>query len=154
MREPRAQHGAPNDVERTDARFLPDVQAPTAARGLVTRALRDRVGAEVLERARLLASELTTNSVRHSGAPADIELVFRVEVSDTMVRLEVQDPGHDGAIAPRPPSECGGFGLNIVQTLSERWGLERVASGGTRVWAQIALEPLTALSLPPAADGV
>jgi hypothetical protein len=45
------------------------------------------------------------------------------------------------------------IGLNIVQTLSELWGLERVASGGTRVWAQIALEPLTALPLLPAADG-
>jgi two-component sensor histidine kinase len=86
---------------------------------------------------------LTTNSVRHGAPPGDTELVFRVEVSNRMVRLEVQDAGHDGAIAQRPPGDGGGYGLNIVQTLSERWGFERVARGGTRVWAQIALEPLT-----------
>jgi anti-sigma regulatory factor (Ser/Thr protein kinase) len=104
----------------------------------------------VLERAQLLASELITNSVRYSGAPDDEELVFRVEVSARSVRLEAEDPGRNGAIAPRrADGGDGGFGLNIVQMLSERWGLERVAAGGTRVWAQIALEPLTA---PP--DGV
>jgi signal transduction histidine kinase len=84
---------------------------------------------------------MTTNSVRHSGAPADAHLTFRVEVSTTMIRLEIEDPGHEGAIAPRPAGYDGGFGLNIVQSLSERWGLERIAAGPTRVWAQIALEP-------------
>ena len=135
--------GASDDASLTEVSFLPDLQAPTAARAIVTRELRDRVAAMVLERAQLLASELTTNSVRHGAATGDTELVFRVEVSNQMVRLEIQDPGHDGAIAPRPPGGGGGFGLNIVQTLSERWGFERVATGGTRVWAQIALESLT-----------
>ena len=32
----------------------------------------------------------------------------------------------------------GGFGLNLVQMLSERWGVERLAGGGTQVWAQLA----------------
>jgi hypothetical protein len=43
-------------------------------------------------------------------------------------------------IAPRSPDleGGGGFGLNVVQALSERWGLERIAAGGTRVWAQLA----------------
>ena len=36
------------------------------------------------------------------------------------------------------------MGLHLVQTLSERWGLERVAAGGTRVWAQLASAPLIA----------
>jgi hypothetical protein len=33
--------------------------------------------------------------------------------------------------------------LNLVQTLSERWGTERAAAGGTRVWAQLLLTPST-----------
>ena len=84
-----------------------------------------------------------TNGVRHSRATADAHLVLRVEVSKRMVRLEVEDPGHDGTVAPRRGDERGdgGFGLKIVQTLSERWGLERVATGGTRVWARLALDP-------------
>ena len=30
------------------------------------------------------------------------------------------------------------MGLNLVQKLSERWGLERSAASGTRVWAQLS----------------
>jgi hypothetical protein len=60
-----------------------------------------------------------------------------------MVRLEVEDPGRDGAVAPRQAglNGGGGRGLNLVQTISERWGVERVAAGGTHVWAQLALRP-------------
>jgi hypothetical protein len=49
-------------------------------------------------------------------------------------------------IAPRPPDPAsgGGFGLRLVQALSERWGLERVSDGGTIVWAQLARTPVTA----------
>lgn len=137
----RGRHIA-DDGRHAEANFAPDVQAPATARWIVMRELRDRVTAPVLERALLVASELTTNSVRHSGAATDTQLVFRVELSTRMVRLELQDPGHDGTIARRPgdADDGGGYGLNIVQTLSERWGLERVAAGGTRVWAQLALD--------------
>ena len=41
---------------------------------------------------------------------------------------------------------CGGFGLNIVRALSDRWGVEHVAHQGTQVWAQLARTPLTALA--------
>ena len=91
-----------------------------------------------LDDALLVVSELVTNGVCHSGA-SDGAIVVRVELTDTMVRLEVEDPGRDGAIAPRAPDlGGGGFGLNLVQALCERWGLERAAAGGTRVWAQLA----------------
>ena len=63
---------------------------------------------------------------------------MRVELTGTMLRLEVEDPGRGGVIAPRDPDLSGGFGLNLVHGLCERWGLERVAAGGTRVWAQLA----------------
>jgi serine/threonine-protein kinase RsbW len=135
-----------DDAYRVETLLAADVQAPGAARALVAEELRERIAASVLERAQLLASELITNSICHSGAPADAQLVFRLELSRRGVRIEVQDPGRGGVIAPRPgdPGGGGGFGLNIVQTLSERWGLERIASGGTRVWAQIALAPAAA----------
>jgi hypothetical protein len=62
-----------------------------------------------------------------------------------MVRLDVEDPGRGGTIAlHRADSETGGgFGLNLVEALSERWGMERVAEGGTRVWAQLVRTSLT-----------
>ena len=112
-----------------------DARAPGAARIVVGR-LRGRVPALVLEDALLVVSELVTNGVCHSGA-SEGAIVVRVELTGTMVRLEVEDPGRGGMIAPRDP-DLGGFGLNLVHGLCERWGLERVATGGTRVWAQLA----------------
>jgi hypothetical protein len=82
-----------------------------------------------------------TNSLCHSGASAGAVVVVRVELTGTMLRLEVEDPGRGGVIAPRAPDHGGGFGLNLVQELSERWGLERVTAGGTRVWAQLVRTP-------------
>jgi hypothetical protein len=54
------------------------------------------------------------------------------------VRLEVEDDGRTGSIARRVPDlqKGGGFGLNVVERLSARWGVDRDA--GTRVWAEIA----------------
>jgi hypothetical protein len=41
----------------------------------------------------------------------------------------------------RPPdlNDGTGFGLNLVHTLSQRWGVEHAVAGGTRVWAQLSL---------------
>ncbi len=118
-----------------------ELGAPGAARTVVADCLRGRVAASVLDSARLVVSELVTNSVWHSGASAGGVVVVRVKLTGTMVRLEVEDRGRGGVIAPRFPDleRGGGFGLNVVQALSERWGLERVAAGGTRVWAQLPL---------------
>jgi anti-sigma regulatory factor (Ser/Thr protein kinase) len=115
-------------------------QAPGVARTVVER-LRGRVHVSVLEDALLVVSELVTNSLCHSGASAGAVAVVRVELTDTMVRLEVEDAGRGGVIAPRAPDLGGGFGLNLVGGLSESWGLERVAAGGTRVWAQLSRAP-------------
>ena len=122
-----------------------DARAPGAAR-CVVEGLRGRVPASVLQDALLVVSELVSNSVRHSGAPVGGVVIVRVQLTGTMVCLEVADPGGGGVIAPRIPDvECGGgFGLNLVRALSERWGLERVLTGGTRVWAQLPRAPLTA----------
>jgi anti-sigma regulatory factor (Ser/Thr protein kinase) len=129
------------DDPRTEDHIALNINAPTAARAIATATLRGRVPAIVLESARLLATELATNSVRHSGAGPDATLIVRVALTRASVCIEVEDPGHDGIIAPRPadPISGDGFGLRLVQSLSERWGLERRAAGGTRVWARIAL---------------
>jgi anti-sigma regulatory factor (Ser/Thr protein kinase) len=132
--------GREHAAEVLEASLPLDARAPGAARIVVAR-LRGRVPAPVLDTAQLLVSELVTNSVRHCGAGASV--VVRVQLTDSMVRLEVSDPGCDGVIAPRAPDlqGGGGVGLNLVGTFSERWGLERIAGGGTRVWAQLARAP-------------
>jgi anti-sigma regulatory factor (Ser/Thr protein kinase) len=149
VRGPRRLRGAP---ELADIQLRCDVHAPGVARAVLVSSLRDRVPASVLDQAQLVASELVTNSVRHCGAsPADT-LVFRVELSRTMVRLEVEDPGRGASIARRPLGvDGGGFGLNLVETLSATWGVERAAAG-TRVWAGLALATGVDPDVRPASD--
>jgi anti-sigma regulatory factor (Ser/Thr protein kinase) len=135
-------------ARRTEIRHVLDVHAPAAARVVVTTVLRDRLSPAVLDKAVLIATELVTNSVRHSGASAEDALLLRLEVTATMLRISVEDPGSAGTIAIRPPDfqRGGGFGLNLVQKLSDHWGVERSTGGGTRVWAQLALRDLACVS--------
>jgi serine/threonine-protein kinase RsbW len=130
-----------------------DARAPGAARIVVTQRLRGRVAAGVLDSAVLLVSELVTNSVCHSGADPEDDVLVGVGVSPATVRLEVEDAGRGGVVAPRraDPEHGGGFGLQLVQSLSERWGLERVAAGGTLVWAQLPASPPPISDEPPTA---
>jgi hypothetical protein len=109
---------------------------PGAARTLVAGCLRGRVVASVLDSARFVASGLVaTACVTAVRPPAGWSF------GCSLTRWSGLRSRIAGAAAcsPRSPDlERGGrFGLNVVQALSERWGLERVAAGGTRVWAQI-----------------
>jgi len=149
----QGRNGAAREAGALEVCLPLDARAPGVARTLVER-LRGRVHVSVLEDALLVVSELVTNSVRHSGASAGAVAVVRVELTRTMVRLEVEDPGRGGVIAPRAPDLDGGFGLNLVGGLSERWGLERVAAGGTRVWAQLSRAPAHAAGLQTAGDAL
>jgi anti-sigma regulatory factor (Ser/Thr protein kinase) len=115
------------------------VRAPGVARSVVAEWLAEKVAPCVLETALLLVSELVTNSVRHSGVPEGEGVVVRVDLWRDGCRLEVEDPGRDGVIAPQSQDllKGGGMGLNLVQMLSERWGVVRAAGGPTRVWVQL-----------------
>jgi anti-sigma regulatory factor (Ser/Thr protein kinase) len=146
----RVEMGEPLEV------VLPvDVSAPGAARHVVARYLGDLVSPSVFDNAQLLISELVTNSVRHSGAAAGEQLTIRVDLARAWCRVEVEDAGHDGVIAPRRPDRAqgSGMGLNLVQMLSERWGLERACEGGTRVWAQLSRGAVGASDAHSGANG-
>jgi anti-sigma regulatory factor (Ser/Thr protein kinase) len=95
-----------------------------------------RLEGELLETVKLLVSELVTNSVRHAGLPAEAAIGLRARAADQLVRVEVTDqgPGFDPAARPEP-SEAGGWGLRLVESLSDRWGVER--SRGVRVWFEL-----------------
>jgi len=131
------------DPRRLESRLPVDVWAPAAGRMLVADCLCGRVSELTVERAQLVVSELVSNSLRHAGGPAGRIVVVRVALQGGLCRVEVEDAGCDGHIAPREPDpkSGGGLGLNIVHTLSERWGVERAADHGTRVWAYLAQAP-------------
>lgn len=146
----RAAHGhsGGDATELAEIHLRINERAPAVARAVLAGTLRDQVPALVLEQAQLLTSEIVSNSVLHCGAAPDDTLVFRVELSSVVVRVEVHDPGQGATIAPRPPDlERGGsFGLNLIKALSESWGIAR-SSTGTCVWVQVALT--APVPLPP-----
>lgn len=86
-----------------------------------------------LESAKLVASELVTNAVRHGGMDAgaiDVEIVMI-----DGVRLEVSQAAHAGFVhSIRRPDldEATGRGLMIVAAVSSEWGIEESTG---KVWA-------------------
>src|SRR4051794_17528478 len=126
-----------NGVDRLEASLPIGPAAPATARAALTRWLDGTVPREVLENARLLASELVTNSLGHADVSADSPLRLAVQLSNDALRVEVRDAGSRGRIAPRQPDHVngGGFGLNLVELLSKRWGVNR--TDGTRVWFEM-----------------
>ena len=86
----------------------------------------------------LVASELVTNAVRHSGCEGNHTLQVSVGLAEAGLRISVHDPGLSKRSAePRTggPLEPGGWGLRIIEQLATRWGAER--PDGYRVWAEL-----------------
>lgn len=113
------------------------VRAPGQARA----ALDDVAGIDVerLADAKLLVSELVTNSVKYGG-DGPVRLVVRGEDSGRL-RIEVVDRGVGfvPTARDRPSTEVGGWGLHLVDTLTDAWG---VYEGSTHVWFEMgAREP-------------
>jgi len=114
-----------------------DASSATTARTEVTRRLAPRLTSGALEDVRLLLTELITNSLRHADMNPDDEIGVRAELVDGTVRIEVSDPGRDGPVEVRQPGALGGgYGLFLVDRLTNRWGVDR--HHGTTVWAELS----------------
>ena len=90
----------------------------------------------------LLACELVTNAIRHSGS-ATVTIAV-VALADA-IRVEVADAGNSGVprIADAGPDATGGRGLLMVDTLTGgRWGTY-TGDAGRVVWCETAF-PCTA----------
>jgi anti-sigma regulatory factor (Ser/Thr protein kinase) len=103
--------------------------------------LGDLLPPDKLEDVRLLVSELVTNSVVHAGLASDEAITVTVTVQGRLARGEVRDrgPGFEPPQEPAPkPDLAGGWGLYIVNSVADRWG---VANTGSKcVWFEIDLD--------------
>jgi anti-sigma regulatory factor (Ser/Thr protein kinase) len=79
--------------------------------------------------ARLLLTELVTNSVRHAGLSPQETVRVQAEWTGWNLRVRVQDRPREssssvvGAIRPSPTGESG-WGLYLVERLAKRWGID------------------------------
>lgn len=118
------------------SRLPADTSAPSVARALLDRADCGLRTAGLRDRARLVVSELVTNAVRHGAAPLSIEIACD---RCTALAVRVSDGGRGrpasrlSAAGGRAP---GGWGLVLVDLLSDEWGVEDAAPGKT-VWFRL-----------------
>jgi anti-sigma regulatory factor (Ser/Thr protein kinase) len=120
-----------------DLRLVPEPEVVTTARHALDR-LTDLLPSAKLENVRLVVSELVTNSILHAKLSPNDRISLTVAVSGSSVSGRVCDPG-PGFEAPSEPCPRpdlrGGWGLPIVETISDRWGVER--NNHACVWFEI-----------------
>ncbi len=94
------------------------------------------VGAETVEDASLVVSELVGNAVRHAYPLQSGQIRLRWATDCCRTEIAVSDGGSSsvperGSLSASTP---GGKGLGIVDRLAEAWGVRRTG-GVTTVWA-------------------
>jgi len=118
-------------------RLTPGPGAASAARRALLQ-LEPDINPQLLGEVKLLVTELVTNSVRHAGLDTTGDLKLGVSVDGDCLRVEVADDGRGfrGEETPEPREDrLGGWGLYLVDRISDRWGVER--DGRTRVWLEM-----------------
>ena len=125
----------PSGAEGFRLRIGGGPRAAGRARHELTR-LRTDLDNPLMESVRLLVTELVTNSVRHADADA-IEMA--VLVARDRIRVEISNPG--AAFVPKQREEGqeaeSGWGLFLVDRLSDNWGVVDDEAGYQRVWFEI-----------------
>ncbi|MGI8983555.1 MAG: ATP-binding protein [Acidimicrobiales bacterium] len=89
---------------------------------------------EVVEVVELMASELITNAVFHTGGRVGLV----VTMVDQLIRVEVTDDSLGRPVLRHPPADStSGRGMEIVNTLASRWGVDELPAGGKSVWFEV-----------------
>jgi anti-sigma regulatory factor (Ser/Thr protein kinase) len=101
--------------------------------------LTDLVGDDTANAARLVASELVENAVRHASLQPEDTISLVGLATEEIVRVEVEQPtaatdAHVVAPGEREPLE-GGLGLRIVEELASAWGVRAGTPGA--VWFEV-----------------
>jgi anti-sigma regulatory factor (Ser/Thr protein kinase) len=114
--------------------FGRDTAEVRRARSLVRSSLTSWGLAQQIPALELAVSELVTNALVHGSGDIEVQLT----ASGDVVRLAVTDHGGDG----RPhidrradEGELGGWGLQVVEELSDAWG-SVIDLNETRVWME------------------
>jgi anti-sigma regulatory factor (Ser/Thr protein kinase) len=110
--------------------------APKLARDAVVFVAGD-LPEQIVQDARLLTSEMVTNSIKHGPTDVPAPVGLLVDVSCDRLRVEVSDFGSEVPTL-RQPDDNGGYGLSLVDQLASRWDTSRTA-GGNLTWFEFDL---------------
>jgi anti-sigma regulatory factor (Ser/Thr protein kinase) len=112
------------------------VQAPAAARRIVSSVLSEWELTDLGDDARLVVSELVSNAVRHASGPQQLQLEV-ARLGTDGVRIALADGSSVKPIIRELDDRAtSGRGLRIVQSLAADWGTED-HPGGKRVWVDL-----------------
>jgi anti-sigma regulatory factor (Ser/Thr protein kinase) len=127
----------PPDGQSTDrvSASLPfDVFAAQAARDTL-RPFGTKVSEQTAATLGLIATELVTNAYRHGGQ-GTVEL--SAHLTDEHVHLAVKSPRGETKPAMGVATESGGWGLQLVDSVSDDWGVDEDDDAGcVTVWTRI-----------------
>jgi anti-sigma regulatory factor (Ser/Thr protein kinase) len=109
--------------------------APGLARLAIRRLCADRLDGDLLADAELLVSELASNAVLH-GEGQTITLLAWLDDDRLLVEVIDDGSGFERELRRREFEQVGGWGLELVEDVSSRWG---VREGTTHVWFELEL---------------
>jgi hypothetical protein len=95
----------------------------------------ERLEPDLFQTARLLVSVLMALSIRRAPPESGEHVNLRVEVRDGHLRFEVA-AARGFSFAAYDEDESADWGLQLVDELSDRWGMARVA-GQTVCWLEL-----------------
>jgi anti-sigma regulatory factor (Ser/Thr protein kinase) len=119
----------PNN-SRAAKQFDPRPQLLAEARAFIRHHTQGSPRADDVE---LAASELATNAIRHAKTPFELSIY----IAPHQIRLEVTDASPAVPILIETTGRR--HGLHILDSLAERWGIDRV-HGGKMVWAEFSTQ--------------
>jgi anti-sigma regulatory factor (Ser/Thr protein kinase) len=129
-----------------------DPGAPAAARHALEE-LRQSLDDERFHACKLLTTELVTNVLRHAPARSAWSTAdMRVRMYPDRVRIEVRDDGIGFKPRPRRPDQDveSGWGLHLVEELSDDWGVEPGVQNC--VWFSLSLAQEESRAAQPSAS--
>jgi anti-sigma regulatory factor (Ser/Thr protein kinase) len=125
-------HEAAGAETPREAELPRDINAPKIARDYLATWLGNDLDAMQLGTAKLLASELVSNALRHGKGR--IELRAHVDGNRVLVEVIDEGSGFERVVEREQFGDIGGWGLNIVEAESSRWGIHE---GTTHVWFEL-----------------
>jgi anti-sigma regulatory factor (Ser/Thr protein kinase) len=122
--------------EELDLTLEPRPESVAEARRAVTDML-EGLDDRTQDGVRVIVSELVTNALKHGP---DRPIALRMWRDGESIRGEVEDEGSGKIHIWREVDRGsdGGFGLPIVDAMSDRWGVE---DGNARVWFELIDRP-------------